>query len=469
MFQYLAISDGTTTVELTDMANYALVSYAPTIAPLRDNDLGGSGPFEDVGDTLIFHALGETAALAYANADAVNRLLDQARRWWRGETVNAVTISAQAQGATDITSYVAALKGRSVGGPPNMALPATWSEYYNKYIIQNIQIQCGRRGQFLHGSENASAAAAANPAVLSVAMPSSPAIPGPLKLQFTGFTTDGSGSANIPSCYAFVGPVAAFSLQQGEAAALVLAAAASFASTADAAARASAGSVGRLNHAAVVLGAESLLYWTLPAAFLNSTRIAIYCTYRTNTAAPWTIRGEAYRTVAPSLAGATTPYQTIPGAASNPTVLFVGIVGSAVGFDTAGLRIARTGSVGTDTIDIDTIVFVDVSDPEVYVVALANTGSTISTGANSKNIETIIDNDPNTRPLPFVHTDVLTTAIVLMRGYTGDAALTVSGSPIGVIWYATHTTFWTTQNIAFSATLNIGATITRRLAASVPQ
>jgi hypothetical protein len=52
MFEYLELSDGTTTLELTDNVSYSLVSYAPQIGVLRDNELGGRGPYQDAADTI---------------------------------------------------------------------------------------------------------------------------------------------------------------------------------------------------------------------------------------------------------------------------------------------------------------------------------------------------------------------------------------------------------------------------------
>jgi hypothetical protein len=475
MFEYLAITDGTTTVELTDGINYALQSYAPVVAPLRDNKLGGDGQYSDVTESLSFHAIGCTAADAYANAAAVNALLDQARRWWLGQAVSAVRLVAKAQGSS-LAQLSSALKGRAIGGPSNVALPATYHEYYSKYVIENIALQVVRRGLWLGASESASATGASNPSVRSVVMPTAPTVPGPLQIDFTGFTTSaGTGNIEIPSGFVVVGPNSSLNLQEGEAAGTSgLAAAATFTSTADAAARASAGSVGRLDHHLAVVGAESSLSWTLPAAFLNCTRIGIFCTYRNNGAASWTIRGDAK--LATTSLGATvfTPTTTIAAAASNPTALFVGSVSGKNGFDTVELRVAAVSGTGVITIDFDTVLFVDLTSDAAFAIALQS--NQFATGASfaSKNAQVTVNYSPNTLRDVDVKTSILTTAAVLATGYSGDAALVGAGGTLQAVWYATHlyngaTPYWTTQNNAGGAILSIGATITRRLAYLVPQ
>jgi hypothetical protein len=474
MFEYVALTDGTTTVELTDGINYALVSYAPVVAPLRDNKLGGDGQYADVTESLTFHAIGCTAADAYANAAAVNSLLDQARRWWLGQAVSPVTLKVKAQGST-LLALSSALKGRAIGAPPNVALPATYHEYYSKYVIQNITLQVTRRGLWLGTSESASAAGASNPSVRSIVMPTSPTVPGPLEIDFTGFTTSaGTGNIEIPSGFVALGPNSSLNLQEGEAATAALAASATYTSTLDAAARASAGSVGRLDHHLSAVGAESTLQWTLPAAFLNCTRLGIFCTYRNNGAASWTIRGDAKLATTSLSALVFTPTTTIPAAASNPTALFVGSVSGKNGFDTVELRVAAVSGTGGITIDFDTVLFVDLTSDAAFVLALQ--ANQFATGASfaSKSAQVTVNYTPNTLRDTEVKTSILTTAGVLATPYSGDSALVGAGGTLQAVWYATHlyngtTPYWTTQNNAGAAILSIGATITRRLAYLVPQ
>jgi hypothetical protein len=475
MFQYVALTDGVSLCELTDGVSYALISYAPSVAPLRDSKLGGDGQYSDVTESITVHALGCTAAEAYANAAALNSLLDGARRFWLGQAVSPVLLKVQAQNSA-LAPLAALVKGRAPSTPPALALPAVYHEYYGKYVIESISLQFVRRGLWLGASESASASAANNPSVRSVTMPTSPTVPGPLEIDFTGFTTSaGTGNIDIPSGFVFVGPNNAFNLQEGEAANTAgLAAGATFVSTADAAARASAGNVGHLNHSLAAVGAESTLSWTLPAAFLNATRVGIFCTYRNNGAASWTIRASALLATSSLGARVFTPLTTIAAAASNPQAIYVGSISGKNGFDTVELRVALTGGAGVGTIDVDTILIVDLSSDAAFALALGANQFALGASFASKNAQVTIDYTPNTRRDADVKTTVLTTAAILATGYSGDAAIVGAGGTLQAVWYATHlyngaTPYWTTQNNAGAAILQIGATITRRLAYLVPQ
>lgn len=481
---YLVLTDGTDTVTFADGANpggqtnYPFVArtWAPAIAGLKRSTLGGTSPYDPVAEKIQINIVSTvSAADCYAKLDTLARLLDKADRWWlKNENISPVLFKFAPQGST-IHSNATPMQALVIGRAPDdetssMQLPVVYDQSGMIWQIFNVTVAFIRRGLWTGATESASAAAVANPAVLNITMPSTPNTVGPLEIDFTGFATSATPTINVPSGFVFIGPTNTFSLQEGEAAVSTsLAAGATFTTVADAAARASAGNVGRLNHTGASLNAESVISWTLPAAFLNSTRIAIYCTYRNNFATGWNIRGQAYRSTPSSLASSTTLYQAIAAAATSPTVLFVGVVSNPVGFDTVSLRLGMTVGSGTNTIDIDTVVFVDVSQPQVFALALTGIVGSIDASLASKNVQVTIDNNPNARELPFVHIDVLTTAVQYTRGYTGDAALCVAGNVISAIWYATNSTFWTTQNVGSSATLSIGATVTRRLGYLVPQ
>jgi len=467
----VTIQDGT----LGGLTSYPLSrgTWAPAVAGLRRKILGGWSLYEDVMEELEVNIVGSSASDCYSKLDTLVRLLDQADRWDQGENVSPTLLKYAPQGSTihsNSTPLTALVLGRARGDETGAAkLPVRYDQGGLSFWIPNIRIRIMRRGLWTGATESASATAVANPALLTVSMPSSPATIGPLKVEFTGFVTDASGNAQIPSGLVFCGPVNAFSLQEGEAATANVASGATFASTADAAARASGGNVGRLDHHLSNLNAETRLTWTLPVGFLNATQIAVYFVYRNNGAAQWRVKARGYRTLQSGLGVGDSREEIILPVAGNPTVMFAGMVGSRNGFDTAGLVIAMTGGSGVGTLDIDTIIFANVSDPRVYTIALNGIiGLVAPSGFASKDVKVIIDNDP-TLHNPYVHHDILTTSAELARGYSGDVALTANLATVVVCWLAPHGTFWTTQTVNGSATLNIGATVTRRLGYLVPQ
>ena len=95
----LSISDGTTTVNLiSGNALYLAAGGWPlAVSPPQISDLGGRGPYDDVTETITVTATGANAIPDLRNT---LRLLDQARRWARGEDVTAVTLRIRIDGST---------------------------------------------------------------------------------------------------------------------------------------------------------------------------------------------------------------------------------------------------------------------------------------------------------------------------------------------------------------------------------
>jgi hypothetical protein len=485
-FPYLAISDGTTTVTLADglggLTSYPPVrgTWAPAVPLTRDSLIGGRLPYPDVVESIELNIRGADAATCLANLQTLNLLLDQAKRWWkRAENVSPVVIKYCPQGST-ISSTATPLQSVILGpadgnetGATN--LPIDFNDVGMYYEIRGIRLQFLRRGLWIGASESASAAAVANPAVLSVTMPSTPTVVGALEIDFTGFTTSaGTGTLEVPGGFVVIGPNNSLNMQQAEAGGPFLAAGATYVSTADAAARASGGSVGKLNHNLSAIGAESAISFTLPAAFLTSNKIGVFVTYRNNATIAWNLRASAFRSIGSLITGYTN-YTTLPAVITNPTAVFLGEISSKYGFDTVMLRASIVSGSGTPTIDFDTILIVDLSTSYTFPIALgANQQLNLGAGFASKNASVIINHSPLTLRDPDVRTDILTTTAVVGTAYSGDVALVGAGSILNAIWYATHlyngtTPYWTTQNNAGAAILNIGATITRRLGYLSPQ
>lgn len=485
-FPYLALTDGTDTVTFMDGAggtpNWPLAEngWAPAIAGLRTSPLGGRGPYADVEEQLTCNILGTTAALCYANLDTLARLLDKAERWWlRGETISPVLLKYAPQGSTIASTaapLVAIVLGRAGGDEKSgIGLPQDISEAGMLYEIYGVKVSLLRRGPWIGASETASATAVANPAILTITMPSTALIPSPIEIDFTGFATQASnGYINMPTGFVLIGPNNAFALLQGESPTATggKAGLATYTSTADSTARASGGSVGRLDHAAVAIGTQSYIGWALPAAFLNSTRIGIYLTYRNNSATSWTIRAEAVRVAdmhAAIIDRPSTPITQIPAAIGNPTAIYLGAVAGRHGFDKVDLAFVRTGGSGTATLDIDTIVAVDLSTGAAYTLAFQGMDGFLGTALAAKTVVFAINFNPAVTRDPEASVALLTTGFQAALTATGDLAFCANGLIVQAIWYATNSTFWTTQNDAFGATLSIGATVIRRLAFLSPQ
>jgi hypothetical protein len=151
--QTLSISDGTTTVNLiSGNALYLAAGGWPlAVSPPQISDLGGRGPYDDVTETITVTATGANAIPDLRNT---LRLLDQARRWARGEDVTAVTLRIRIDGSTLTAGVVlhAAILGPDGGGG---GLPADWADLLLINEISAITIAFRRRGLWLNPTSTA--------------------------------------------------------------------------------------------------------------------------------------------------------------------------------------------------------------------------------------------------------------------------------------------------------------------------
>ena len=149
----LSISDGTTTVNLiSGNALYLAAGGWPlAVSPPQISDLGGRGPYDDVTETITVTATGANAIPDLRNT---LRLLDQARRWARGEDVTAVTLRIRIDGSTLTAGVVlhAAILGPDGGGG---GLPADWADLLLINEISAITIAFRRRGLWLNPTSTA--------------------------------------------------------------------------------------------------------------------------------------------------------------------------------------------------------------------------------------------------------------------------------------------------------------------------
>lgn len=108
MTTYAALTDGTTTVTFASPGTlgwYRIeTGWTPKVAGLRQDQLGGRGPYDDVTEEIPVSIGGSNAAHLYANVQTLERLLIQARQWKRGEVKPAVLFKYSPEGATVSTA-----------------------------------------------------------------------------------------------------------------------------------------------------------------------------------------------------------------------------------------------------------------------------------------------------------------------------------------------------------------------------
>lgn len=471
MFSFLELTDGTlsTAVELTDLMRFALVSYGPGVAAQRDSLLGGAGVYDDTIDTITFHAIGATAAEAYANAAAVNRLLDQARQWWHGEHVNPVTIRATVQDST-VGPLSAIVVGRMPGGPAPLALQVAFDENYDNYISENLTIQFIRGDTWFGATQTATSNSAAMPSVLTATFASAQSIQTPSVVTLSGPLQRSRLALQLG--YLIVAPQNRIEIFEGESTTNTGSATATV--TADAGAHASNGSVMRLSNAP----ATGQLTGTFSANFAaNAYQVACFAVLRVNgsptvpanpiTAFMQLKRGSSFVN-GPSV---DVNYAYF-GSGWIPQPVFLGVIDNRLAFDTFLLSISWSDVA--NTIDVDYLVFVALNDaPDARVVATVINPTIYSPfgGAVVTTSPLSVTYDPQALALPAA----AVTGTEATGGRTepwsvvGDPFIVSKESVMTGMWLATMGTNWRPWDSTAGAAIAFTLAWSRKVPYLVPQ
>lgn len=167
---YLAITDGTLSATYADgnggATNYqfAYGGWSPTVATLRQTVLGGLSPYTEVVEEIVTHVTGATPDAVLANVGTLMQLIEQAERWSKGENVAGVVIKYSPGGSTVSSAaspMQAVILGRAPGdASPVINLPGTFESKQlktGKYVL-GIRLRFLRRGEWLHTTETKTAA-----------------------------------------------------------------------------------------------------------------------------------------------------------------------------------------------------------------------------------------------------------------------------------------------------------------------
>lgn len=438
MFQYVALVSGTTVLDLTALP-YALVSYGMQVAPLNDNELGLL--YADVEEPMTIHVTGFTAADAYANINAVNTLLDQARRWRLGEPVEAVLLRVQAQDSS--TPLDVALLGRPPGGENPTTLPPTWNASIGRYIFQDVALSFVRHGQWLNPTtETGSSTAAANPTVQSIAISSSITRSSPIKLACQ-FRLAGVADQGYLEKGVILTASAANRMQIYEAEAGTLGT--NVASVADVANEARGGAVARYSPGVL---ASQIGIIISPAFDPNARRLAFWAAIRNNSATTtWTIRVRASNQIP-----AITPVYAVDASTTSPRIAFLGIVTipediiSGVTGLTSFL-VSLTASAASGTLDIDYFVVQAVDDETSAALLLIDQylpGGTVI-GGNAAGTPTTVDHQLLSKPTAKVISQLGVVGATVGVGYAGNPMLYSRGSMVATV-LGTSLTDWRISN-----------------------
>jgi len=420
----LHITDGTTTIDIDNTAgNYPLHEhgYIPAIAGLREDVLGGRGIYNDVVDEIIIEVNGASAAAAYANLAALNRLLSQARQWARGDNVTAVEIQYSPDGAT--VSSAANPLHATILGPADgdessgVGLSANWDEAAYNFVIPDVRIRFKRMGEWLFdGTESANSGAVTDGDLMTVTLTARNDA-GPTELTLTNFpTTDlGTGLYN-PGFILLTDIVSRIEIKNAE----DLADAVKWTSIADAGQVPRNTNILRFTPATTVeQHPNSGSFATIP---VGVSRVAVFANIRNNSnTTSFLVRLSTYTN---AYSQVYTPYIYIAPymSAAFPQWVYLGTLGRHPSFSgTWNYQLYVTASAAAGTIDFDTLVFVDVQNPNTFILGV-NPGDT---AANNGTLD--IDHQRLTKPEPSVTISSVNDSPVVFRGdpmvYTNGASL----------------------------------------------
>jgi len=182
--QALTITDGTTTINLisTTSLHLAANGWRLQVAPPIISDLGGRGPYDDVTEQITITAQGSNAI---PDLRDIVRLLDQARRWARGEDVACVRLRLRIDNSSLASGVVldAALLGPDGGGA---GLSADWADLLIINEISSITLSMRRRGLWISSAAatTASASAVAARTTTAFTLATHP-VPSPIEVSLT--------------------------------------------------------------------------------------------------------------------------------------------------------------------------------------------------------------------------------------------------------------------------------------------
>jgi hypothetical protein len=460
-FDLIEITDGTTVCTLTDTVSYAIVGYAPRIAARRRSTLGGQGPYEDTSEEITVDVLGDTALNCLENLTRLTRLLNRAYPWSIGADETAqnqattppvpVKMRLQVQGSsTTVQCVILESQG------PAAAVDPIYDTGSQIWVIPGVSIAFLRRGQLIGGTETASVAAAATPALLGVTFATTTEVAGPLSISLTGLT------ANDPVSIAD----GLLILAQHDTDLQILdspgaTAAVGFTVVADAANNAYGGSVLRFTPPDLQQYGPGAFVATT-AELLNSRRIAAYAAIRNNSTQSYLVSFQMFDT-AGAPGALSTPAVLVDGSTTSPRFFSLGSLSTPNPKTSTGILVQALATGGT--LDIDYMIFQSQDIPCNGAIGF-NSDDLFTTAVGSA-VTLEIEDRILTAPEPFMA--LLRTANLSYNSlaYSGDIALSSIGSEFALIAMIRNGTRWRLSTTA-GVVINLGLTATRRLAYLTP-
>lgn len=425
--EYFVITDGTTTCTFSDGAtpagntDYRLIDgWTPAVAHLSDSQLGGRGPYEDVTEKPDIVVKGATWTAAKANVAALERLMQQAVRWARGENVSVVLVKWAPKGST-VATTAAPFQSVILGG--EFAFSAKWHQDQATFQT-NGKLMFQRRGAWIiNTAVTATSSAVANPGPYPITGMANANNLSPASVSFTNL------AANTTINFSDSLPIVLMA-QQGsdlvfvEAESVVIGGAGGTA-VSDSTNNARGGSIARYTPA----NTSENAFCNLDFSALTSTarRIAFFAAVRNNSATTnfqVRVQGQALVDTAGSAYQAFnyTPLVTIDTTHTRPRFIPLGILSTPVPLGRAYILATASASSGASSgaLDIDYLVALAVDNPYARAIQLAMAGGGTSYQVYTTLYDTIIDPQPLTGLTPVAYMGKQATSDKEYMGYYGD-------------------------------------------------
>lgn len=426
----LVLSDGTTSANLVDNANYLLQEdgWAPSVSYLRESTFGGTGPFEDVDETITVDVIGVDTATALNNISTITSLLMQARRWKRGESVNAVVLKCQPQGSTLAAPLQATVLGTI--GAPGVIHPSAWNDLLMVQEIDSVQLAFTRRGAWLGVTDTVSGSSANNPNPTTLTLPAHP-YESPLEVDIALTTTGGSITTDTCTQYVLYTTSPYFTILDVPNFVEVTSGSGTATTVADVANNA----VGASNNIKRIATDSSILIsWGVPAGSAAGS-YELFAVTRNTSGTDFSARTRLYDG-GYGRAFPYGPYRTIPSNSGNIQIVSLGVVTCAQA-NVFQFELSQTTGA-SKAIDFNYFVMMPVESVLSGCVAVqpGNSGYAMS-GTGTANL--VIDHQALTKPDPFVG---IKTSLASPLDYTGNAYLTTQGTTIQVLRLAVDGLNW---------------------------
>lgn len=353
----LKLYDGTTTLNLNDLTNYALPvddngtpRWAPSVPMLNESPLSGRGPYEDTIEEIEVHVRGSTGANALAAYAALATMLETALRAQRGEGgIAPVRLQYRPNNSALGADVQAVVLGR-VGSDAMINPPPDLNRADNKEI-PGVRLRFWVRWKWIGADDTWTTSASTSIGDVATLTDASnePQAHSPCKLNIAGFNPSTTPVINAGVLLVGQGVLA----QEAEAMT-----ASKYTSVADSTNKASGGSVLRYTPTDTAFNLSGV-----STTFNGAARQwLIYATVRNNSgSATWRIR-PVQVALGKTIYG---PEVAIDASTTNPRIVCLGVLaGMEVSTQQFILKldIAASTSSGPPTLDIDKIYLLPVHD-----------------------------------------------------------------------------------------------------------